>query len=275
MIKTFTPQEIGVVIQPDELVALFNDSHSGGFACIRKYVNRYGEVADHWVQAGINYGNILTMSHERVKAWLKAGGVPNLDTVEIHYKTWVNADGESSSKGKGRVPIKVDFDLQPNDQKIIKALRDLVVVLDPKREKQKGAEYDKKAKGFYGLDRADGKLMFYFRDCLTIGKSQPYVAGDYTTDSGEEIGYTTGEKAIRDAIRKELPVGCLRQFKFEVDTTEGKAGCGFDALTIDGVSILVGDPKAGEIWAALPAYAKQVVVNPVAADLLAQQALLV
>lgn len=276
---TFAKEEIGVKIQPAELVALLNDMTHGGFCHIAGYVNEAGEVADHYLQAGINYGNIQAKSRTIVQDWLtalRADEAPaTMPVIEVRYKTWIGEDGlENNRKANGRVRKEVEKTLDPTNPahraELVAALTELDNRYDPARPRQKGADYQKEATGLYSLDRQDGKMMFYFRDCIRLHK-KVWVEGDYSSETtGAETGFSTGEKALLKAIEAHLPVGHVRQYKFVIDLTEGKAGCGFNSLTIDGQSLLVGNPLAGEIWLALPTFAKQVMTNPAMAGVLAE-----
>jgi len=72
---------------------------------------------------------------------------------------------------------------------------------------------------------------------------------------------------LKNALKAKLPVGKYRQYKFGVNAEEGE---GFTSLVIDGNAILVGDPLAGEVWATLPEWAKELVVNPSAAEIVGE-----
>jgi len=267
MPRQYTPDQIGVDFA-GELKDFLDNARSGAFFCVHEYCNRYGEVATHYAQFGVNYGSIVAKSIKIVENWLTALDAQELPVglgpVHVHYKTHIGPDGESNRASKARTP-KLDAELhcQPNDERVKVALRKILAELTkPKEEKQKGADYQKEAKGLFSLDRADGRFLFYVRECLAVGKVV-HVEGAYPDDEG----FTTGEQALKNALKAKLPVGKYRQYKFGVNAEEGE---GFTSLVIDGNAILVGDPLAGEVWATLPEWAKELVVNPSAAEIVGE-----
>jgi hypothetical protein len=204
--------------QKKQLFETFNTNPSGAFISIQGYesINGCGEKANYLLQSGIKYANIKETSIEKIKD-IKAGN----DIKEIHVKcsTWKDpVTGElSNRKSKERKLITWEGDFKHDSPEFQKACDEIHEGLtNPKKVE---TSFEKEATGLYSIE---GDVL-YIRDCL--------VARKKVTEYGSRpVSATTPENALKEAIRRLLPVNNYRTFKLD-----GR----FEQITINHTAITV------------------------------------
>jgi hypothetical protein len=223
--RTYTAEEMGIEATRTQVEELLNDSRSGGFFCIRGYENEHGEIADHYLQFGINYGAIKDRDIATLTE-IAEGRRPL--ALDIKYGVWLDTDGIAHSrKAKGRIPSTVTLSIDMTDDRLKAAVSE---VLDAMRNPAPArAEYVKEAKGLYE-NQSDGAI--HIRDALAVSKVVR-AEGDYEFSASEQA------TAIKKVIRGTLLTGRYRQFIFQGKPFEdGRAR--FESITVSGQAILSG-----------------------------------
>jgi len=215
--RTVTFDQIGVEVGEREWQEFLNAQRSGSFCCIRGYENNRGEIADHWVQFGISYPNIVAADVATLTEIIE-GRKPF--ALEVKYGAWVDGRGEQfNRKAADRSPMTITLTLDMTDARLRAAVAHVREhLLHPD---EATVQYDKAAKGAYSL--GEGHKTFYIRDCLRVHKVV-HKRGDYPFKASSQ------DVAIRDAVRGDLRVGRYRQF-----VMDGR----WDSMTVGGQSILV------------------------------------
>jgi len=211
-----TMVQVGTEINLSAIKAHLNESRSGGFAFIRGYENKQGEVADYWIQFGISYGALKAKDILRCQSILD--GQEQL-ALTVKFGVYVDQQGNRHNrKAEGRTPMTETLVLDMTDSRLrtaVEEVKESLVHPAPAR-----ASYSKEAKGLYEND-SDGAL--HFRDALLVHK-EVRKEGEYPFSA------SSPEVAIRDAVRRKLYSGRYRQFIFD-----GR----FEAISVGGVAILV------------------------------------
>jgi hypothetical protein len=230
--RQYRANEIGVEISGRTLNNIFNDARSGGFVRINGYVNREGEVANHIIQFGVNYGNLVASDIATCEAILR-GEQPSY-ALDVVRGVWMDTLGqEHTRKAKDRTYMTVRTNLTMADSRLETAVNSVLNSL--RNPAPARAEYDKEAKGFYSLEGEPERL--YIRDALRVWK-QIIQAGEYgQTASAFDV-------AAKDAVRRNLKTGRYRQFNF--------ADGAFDSIVIGGMEVLH-DGVDSQSYVAMPA----------------------
>ena len=235
-----TMVRVGAEVNMNEIKTHLNESRSGGFVFVRGYENKQGEVADYYIQYGINYGALKNRDIQRCQNILD-GKEPL--TLTAKFGVWVDAQGNKSNrKAKDRTAMTETLVLDMSDARLRTAVAEVMESLvNPAPAR---AEYNKEAKGLYENEN-DGVL--HLRDALLVHK-EVKKEGEYPFTA------SSAEVAVRDAFRRKLLVGRYRQFIFD-----GR----FEAISIGGVSILV-DGIDEKLYFADPAAVREAVREQVA-----------
>ena len=199
--------------QKQEVLNTFNANPSGCFIGIQGYENSHGEIANYTIQSGVNYGNIKNLSIEKLND-IKAG--KDIKDITVKCDIWENADGTvTNRKATGRTFKTITTAYKWDSDDFQKACDEILQgMLAPKKVEQ---SYDKEAKGLYSID--DDTL--YIRECLVVTKA---VVKDGVYPESAQLPFN----ALKDAIRKLLPVANYRTFKLE----------SFQSITINGSIII-------------------------------------
>jgi hypothetical protein len=200
-----------MIFTPDQksaLVETFNTNPSGCFISIQGYasINGCGEVANYQLQSGINYGNIVKMSIEKLEK-IKEGTLGD-KTVHVKCQTYKNPDGTfSNRKSKERTLVTFEKDYANTDKEFQDACDEIMEGL--KNPKESTNVYEKEATGLYSIE---GEAL-YIRDCLVHKKT--------ITKFGERpVSATLPENALKEAIRRMLPANNYRTFKLDLERFE-------------------------------------------------------
>lgn len=199
--------------QKQSVLSTFNANPSGCFIGVQGYENSHGEIANYTLQSGVNYGNIKNISIEKLKE-IKEGKV--VPFVKVVCNVWKNPDGTiTNRKGKDRTFEKFEGEYAFDSEDFQKACDDIMQgFLNPRESNQ---TYDKEAKGLYSMD--DETL--YIRECLVVTKTV-LENGEYAEKA------TLPFNALKDAIKRLLPVSNYRTFKLE----------NFQSISINGTVII-------------------------------------
>lgn len=202
----------------EELAAVFDENPGGAFISIKGYrpVSADGEVADYQLRSGIKYPNVVADSIAQLKDIMAGKGVPSL---HVKCMTWQNPDKTfSNRKSKERVLVTFEKSYLVADRAFQEAAAEVLEALE--NPGKPTTEYDKEAKGLYSLDGTS----FYIRDCLVIEKK-------ILVHGTRNVKATHPDTALRDAIRRLLPVGNYRTFKLDGE---------FDAVMINHDKVVSG-----------------------------------
>ena len=204
--------------QVGKVMDVLNGMRSGGFVLVKGYepLHGHGEVADYYIQFGVNYGKIKDADIADLQA-VAAGSKPL--NVKVKYGVWVDELGNRHNrKAKGRTPMQVSFEVGMDDARLQVAVANVLnSLVNPKPS---NVDYTQEAKGTYSLDGDPDRV--YIRDALRVWK-KVRTQGDWPfTASSEEVAV---EKAVRDTLR----VGRYRQFFFEAGQ--------FEYISVSGTSI--------------------------------------
>ena len=256
--------DVGVSVVMEDLQALMDRQRSGTIFCIREYVDKQLVTANHWLQHDINYGRVRQKSIDMLRGMIENG----IDPLTVKSGTRLDCNGNMHTMpGKD---VKLDADnnpvIDPETGKPLKIARTntpMVLELDGTDQRVKDAadtllyelEHPKPPRKVYNSTgkggataEVDGEICFYIRDCLTVGRQ--HVEGEY------KFNASSPAIAIKDALRKTLPVGRYRQFKltYKQDGRSyeyGDWGC----ITMGGQAVLC-DGVENKIFFALPEHAK-------------------
>ena len=223
--RAWAAEEIGVEATRKQVQELLDGSRSGGFFCIRGYENDHGEIADHYLQFGINYGEIKRRDIGTLTE-IAAGRKPL--AVEVAYGVWLAPDGVAHNrKAKDRVQSRVTLSLDMTDDRLKVAVN---AVLESLRNPTPArATYNKEGKGLYE-NGSDGAL--HIRDALTVHK--------VVREEGEyEFEASSQDVAIEKAVRRTLLTGRYRQFIFKGKPLDDGSPR-YESITISGQAILSG-----------------------------------
>lgn len=210
--QIFTPD------QKQQLFETFNANPSGAFIAIKGYesINGCGEKANYLLQSGISYANVKEQSIEKIKD-IKAGNV--IKDIHVKCNTWKDPDtGECFNRqSKERKLFLFEEDYKCTDPEFQTACDEILNgLIAPKKTEQ---TYEKEANGLYSID---GDIL-YIRECLVSRKK----VIQYGT---RPVSATTPLVALKEAIRKLLPVNNYRTFKLD-----GR----FEQITINHTAIVV------------------------------------
>lgn len=188
--------------QKAQLLETFNTNPSGAFISIKGYesINGCGEVANYQLQSGIHYDNIVKMSLEKLED-IRNGKV--IDKIHVKCQTWKNPDGSfTNRKSKERTLVNFEADYNASSQDFLMACDEIKQGLTNPRETTN--VFQKEATGLYSIE--DEAL--YIRECLVLNKT--------ITKYGERpASATTPTNALKEAIRRLLPVSNYRTFKLD------------------------------------------------------------
>lgn len=193
--------------QRKEIAETFSANPSGSFIWVQGYesVNGNGEIANYQLQSGIHYNNIKAKSIEKIDE-IKAGKI--VPTIHVKCNTYKNDDGTfTSRKAKDRQLIVWEKDVAFSDADFQLACDEIKEgLVNPKKVEQ---PYEKEATGLYSTEND----VLYIRDCLVIKK---YIV----TPGSRPVSATEPFNAIKNAIRRLLPVDNYRTFKLDLNRFE-------------------------------------------------------
>jgi hypothetical protein len=249
-----TASQVSQGYDPQQLIDHLNDTQRGGFLYIHGYCSEgTGEVANHWVQGACIYPNMVNRSvalidNEELMAKIEAEG------LEVHRGGWFNSEGKGNPacrKSKEfhtfqAVDRTYSMENEEDLAKIMLAIASLREgLVNPKKVDQ---GYSVEAKGAYSKEDQPAGVL-YLRDSMTVHKHVTFQ-GEYKPKASSE------STAIKEALRKMLPVGRYRAYKL----------CGnFEYITVGGLSIIQGaNIGQWELALALPESIKQVTVQETA-----------
>jgi len=199
------------------IIAAINDAQHGGFMRVHGLTPKtgHGEVANYTFCKGINYANSVKKSLELL-ADIESN--PNYQ-ITVTRGVWKNAAGEQSPTNRQskvfNVPATVTKTYGMENPALLAALAKIRQSLIAPAPVTK--EYVKLGNGIY----EDENGVLFLRDLRVIRKDV-IKHGDYPfAASGEET-------AIADTIKRDMPVGKYRQFRFDGD---------YDAITLGGMEL--------------------------------------
>ena len=202
----------------NEVMTVLNEMRSGGFVFVKGYTPLHGngEVADYYIQFGVNYGRIK--DNDILDLQAVQNGTKPLN-LHIKYGVWVDPQGnQHNRKAKDRSPMTVEFDIGMDDARLQAAVTKVLHHLtDPNPTT---VDYTKEGKGMYSLDGDTDRV--YIRDALRMFKN-------VTTEGDWPFKASSESVAIENAVRKTLRVGKYRQFFFEFGQ--------FDYIIVNGAAI--------------------------------------
>jgi hypothetical protein len=222
----FNVADVGVKVSAEQLVAFLNDQTRGGFCYIHEYVNgETGEIANHWFKGACIYPNMVKRSVEMIDSGVLTAKLIE-EGLSVTRGVWVGPDGiKNTRKAKDRVyqVIKKVYSMDVPEDKVVidTAIQSVLMGLVAPKTVDQG--FSSIAKGTYVKeDEAPG--VVYFRDCVAVNK---FVVkqGTYEQKASEELS------AVKEAIRKLLPVGKYRAYKLNNN---------FTYINIEGQSLLQG-----------------------------------
>lgn len=205
--------KVVTIEQKQTVLNTFNANPSGCFIAINGYENANGEVSNYQLRSGVNYGTIVDKSIEALLD-IKAG--KTVDKISVECNVWQNEDGTYTNRkaaGRKLVSIKQDYDVKSVE--VQEACDAILNGLQNPRETT--TSYDKEAKGLYSMD--DETL--YIRDCVVINKT-------VVTNGVYPVTASLPVNALKDTIKRMLPVSTYRTFKLE----------SFDSVAINGTVII-------------------------------------
>ena len=215
----YTKQSIGVELTDETLLQYADETRGGSFAVITGYT-RSGdeknsplvagqvEVASYVLNFGINYKKLKADSITILENWAKGEKLPAFTILTVKRGDVV-----------GGKKITVTQNYKWTDEIVMAAIKEILSDWKNPPEK-KGAEYEKAAKSIYTLN---GEI--YLRDVLVVSKIVTQKA-EYRHKKSSEM------TAIKDFIRRLLPVGNYRQFCLN-DKIEGTLSFGGHKMLIE------------------------------------------
>lgn len=251
----FDVSDVGVKVSADQLVAFLNDQVRGGFAYIHNYVNgETGEIANHWFKGACIYPNLLKRSVEMIDKGILTAKLLE-EGLKVTRGVWVGPDGiKSNRKAKDRVyqVITKTYSMDVPEDKVVleTAIQSVLMGLVAPKTVDQG--FTSIAKGTY-VKENEAPGVIYFRDCICVNK---FVVkqGTYEQKASDEL------PAVKDAIKKFLPVGKYRAYKLNNN---------FSYITIGGQSILQGsDISKWDLSLALKEDVKEAIQEAVLAPLI-------
>ena len=185
-----TIERIGVAVNLQQAIELFNGVRGGQIFCIRGYENSKGEIADHYLQFGINYGNLKKRLYKAI-----------LDIRDNQPTFTVEVTGPAGKVARTPVPAALadnemtetldrsyEVIIKGDPVKIVElAINELCSELDPNRQSKRSQSqtdaYDKEAKGFYSNDDDQGNERLYIR---VVQKTEPTGKKKTASNTGHE-----------------------------------------------------------------------------------------
>lgn len=187
----------------------FNQNPSGAFVFIKGYepVGGEGEVADYYIQTGIKYPNVVQASIKKLQEMMRGEHEELTGHILITCNCWKDKQGILHNReAKDRTLVTDTKIYSHSDQVFLDVCKDLLDQL--KNPKEKETSFEKEAKGLYSMETKEGVDVLYVRDCLVLRKviikfgQQPVKA-------------TLPLQALKDYIKRLLPVGNYRMFKLD------------------------------------------------------------
>lgn len=204
------------------LVSVIGDAKHGGFMRVHGFQSKsgHGEIQDTTYCKGITYPNAIKKSLEMLDE-IEA----NKDfSITVTRGVWENNKGEVSPTGRknknypnAKTRTEVYGYGNGNEPILVEAITKLRKSLTAPERPTK--EYDKLGNGVY-QDEETGVL--YIRDLRLVQKTI-IEEGDYPHKAGAEVN------AVRDAIKRDMPIGNYRMFRLDAD---------FDSITLGGIEIV-------------------------------------
>ena len=199
------------------LIRIIDGAKHGGFMAVNGLTTKtgHGEKSNYVFGKGISYPAAVEKSLSMLDA-IEAN--PDF-SITVTRGVWTDGNGKQSPTNRKskefNVPKTVTQTYKHGDYPLLAAITKVRISLVAPAAVTK--EYKNLGNGIY--EDEDGTI--FLRDLRLVSKTV-IVKGDYPfTAKGEDV-------AIADAIKRDMPIGNYRQFRFDSD---------YENITLDGVTI--------------------------------------